>query len=194
MHNVKRPRGARGREGILSSARSLVIESGYEALTVEGIAAAAGVGKQTLYRWWPSKGALVADAFLDDPAIPPSFASTAPTGDGVAWVRAQADYFSSAVGTSVTRALTSATAEDESVAIRVHERFTAPILAGIIDWLAITVPDAAAGATERQRAAADMLLGALVFRMLTRSEPLSGDGAEEVLHLVLAGLRTAAAR
>ncbi|MBE1485372.1 AcrR family transcriptional regulator [Plantactinospora soyae] len=37
---------------------------GYAKLTIEGIAAAAGVGKQMIYRWWPSKGSLLFDAFL----------------------------------------------------------------------------------------------------------------------------------
>jgi AcrR family transcriptional regulator len=39
-------------------------EVGYAKLSIEGIAAAAGVGKQTIYRWWPSKGSLLFDAFL----------------------------------------------------------------------------------------------------------------------------------
>lgn len=52
------------RQAILKAARALVLEAGYAGLTIEGIAARAGVGKQTIYRWWPSKGAVVFEAFL----------------------------------------------------------------------------------------------------------------------------------
>jgi AcrR family transcriptional regulator len=49
---------------VLASARALLEEIGFERLTIEGVAARAGVGKATIYRWWPSKGALVVEAFL----------------------------------------------------------------------------------------------------------------------------------
>ena len=41
------------------------MERGYAAVTTETIAKAAGAGKQTLYRWWPSKAAIVLDAFAE---------------------------------------------------------------------------------------------------------------------------------
>jgi AcrR family transcriptional regulator len=57
-------RSERSRRAVLTAARELVSELGYAKVTIEAIAARAGVGKQTIYRWWPSKGAVVFDAFL----------------------------------------------------------------------------------------------------------------------------------
>ena len=58
-------RSERSRRAIYDAALALVGEVGYAKATVEGIAARAGVGKQTIYRWWPSKGAVLLEAFLD---------------------------------------------------------------------------------------------------------------------------------
>ncbi len=48
---------------ILDTALAMARESGLAKVTIEGIAARAGVGKRTIYRWWPSKGAVVLDAW-----------------------------------------------------------------------------------------------------------------------------------
>jgi len=60
---AKRGRGRPRREGadeeILSIARTLLAEHGYRALTVDAVAERAGVAKTTIYRRWPSKGALI---------------------------------------------------------------------------------------------------------------------------------------
>ena len=60
-----RPRSEASRQAILAAALSLATETGYADLTIEGIAARAGVGKQTIYRWWPSK----ADVLLEAGAV-----------------------------------------------------------------------------------------------------------------------------
>lgn len=57
-------RNEASRRAILAAAFDLLQEVGYAKLSIEGIAARAGVGKQTIYRWWPSKGAVIFDAFL----------------------------------------------------------------------------------------------------------------------------------
>ncbi len=59
-----RPRSDEARQAILDSTLALLKEEGFTELSVEGIAARAGVGKATVYRWWPNKAALVIDAFL----------------------------------------------------------------------------------------------------------------------------------
>ncbi|MGN9845245.1 TetR/AcrR family transcriptional regulator [Nonomuraea sp. H19] len=57
-------RSERSRRAVLDAARELVSELGYAKVSIEAIAARAGVGKQTIYRWWPSKGAVIFDSFL----------------------------------------------------------------------------------------------------------------------------------
>ncbi|MGA4842351.1 TetR/AcrR family transcriptional regulator [Streptomyces sp. G45] len=58
-------RSERSRRAIYDAALALVGEVGYGKMTIEAIAARAGVGKQTIYRWWSSKSDVLLDAFLD---------------------------------------------------------------------------------------------------------------------------------
>jgi AcrR family transcriptional regulator len=55
----------------------LLEEIGFDKLSIEGVAARAGVGKATIYRWWPSKGALAMEAFLGAVAPTIAFPATA---------------------------------------------------------------------------------------------------------------------
>ncbi|GAB7107991.1 TetR/AcrR family transcriptional regulator [Streptomyces phaeofaciens JCM 4814] len=58
-------RSEKSRRAIYEAALALVGEVGYPRTTIEGIAARAGVGKQTIYRWWGSKADVLLEAFLD---------------------------------------------------------------------------------------------------------------------------------
>jgi AcrR family transcriptional regulator len=57
-----RKRSEESRLAILTAAVELTAEVGYAGLTIEGIAARSGTGKQTIYRWWPSKADVLLDA------------------------------------------------------------------------------------------------------------------------------------
>ncbi|OED36097.1 hypothetical protein AB833_28590 [Chromatiales bacterium (ex Bugula neritina AB1)] len=50
-------------ERIVSAAAGIAGSVGYQAATIEGIASATGVGKQTIYRWWPSKAELYVETY-----------------------------------------------------------------------------------------------------------------------------------
>ncbi|MEV1044521.1 TetR/AcrR family transcriptional regulator [Streptomyces sp. NPDC049916] len=58
-------RSEQSRRAILRAALDLCTERGYGHVTIEAIAARAGVSKKTIYRWWPSKGAVLLEAFTD---------------------------------------------------------------------------------------------------------------------------------
>jgi len=60
-----RPRSSHTQKSILKAAAEIVVASGLAELTIEGVAERAGVGKASIYRRWPSKGALAFDAVLD---------------------------------------------------------------------------------------------------------------------------------
>ena len=59
-----RPRSEQLHQAMLKAALDLVLEVGFRAVSVEGIAARTGVGKTTLYRRWPNKAAVVMEAFI----------------------------------------------------------------------------------------------------------------------------------
>jgi AcrR family transcriptional regulator len=64
-----RPRSGEAHRAILDATLELLQEGGFSALTVEGVASRAGVGKATIYRRWPSKLPLVVEAFGQLPAF-----------------------------------------------------------------------------------------------------------------------------
>ncbi|MFF0545105.1 TetR/AcrR family transcriptional regulator [Nocardia thailandica] len=61
--------GPRKAAEIFAATLALVTDKGYDGLTVEAVAARAGVNKTTLYRWWPSKDALLAAALVRSPLL-----------------------------------------------------------------------------------------------------------------------------
>jgi hypothetical protein len=74
MHEKRtrgRPRRAGADEEILRATRELLDEDGYAAFNVDVVAERTGIAKTTIYRRWPTKGALVAAA-IDTPPIPTS--------------------------------------------------------------------------------------------------------------------------
>ncbi len=76
-----RPRCDNTRKAVLRAAYDLLSEGGLGRFTIEGVAARSGVARTTIYRWWPSKGALAMEGFLEATAqdfhLPPTDSVTA---------------------------------------------------------------------------------------------------------------------
>ncbi|MFE5813074.1 TetR/AcrR family transcriptional regulator [Streptomyces sp. NPDC056479] len=65
-HGNRHGRSEQARLAVLEAADDLLVEKGFAGVTMEGIAARAGVAKQTIYRWWNTKTDVLMHAFLQD--------------------------------------------------------------------------------------------------------------------------------
>jgi len=59
-----RPRSEKSHKAVMEATRKLLVQTSVQKLSIEAIAKKAGVGKTTIYRWWPNKSAVVMDAVL----------------------------------------------------------------------------------------------------------------------------------
>ncbi|MFD4367248.1 TetR/AcrR family transcriptional regulator [Rhodococcus sp. NPDC058521] len=124
-------RSERARTAILLSTQELIKELPYPKITIEGIASRAGVGKQTIYRWWRSKGAVVVDALAlqnsaDDLLQFPDTGDLATDMRTV--LRATVDEFTSPDFEPLFRALTIESMQDAELQQQVVERVYRPQL------------------------------------------------------------------
>lgn len=185
-------RSEASRRAILAAAFELVGEIGYARMTIEGIAARAGVGKQTIYRWWPSKGAVLFDAFLalsedadGDPALPD-------TGDLDAdlklVLRATVAELVDPRFDRPMRALTAAMLDDPALATEYEQRLAAPMSTIKRARLARARDAGQLPADVDLDLAVDLLWSPLQSRWLAHGS-LTPEFADAVVETVLAGLR-----
>ncbi|MEU3988758.1 TetR/AcrR family transcriptional regulator [Streptomyces platensis] len=185
-------RSERSRRAIFDAALALVGEVGYDKLTIEGIASRAGVGKQTIYRWWPSKAAVLLDAFTatvddyDAKGLPD-------TGDLAAdlkvVLRATADEFNDPAFQAPYRALAAAGANDEELSRAFVARLSEPGTRLYVDRLRAAQETGEVAADIDVRIAAEMLLSPFSQRWLMRTGELTYDFVDTLVDQVLRGLR-----
>jgi len=160
-------RSEAARLAILEAAASLFAESGYEHLTMEGIARRAGVGKQTIYRWWPTKGDVIAEAILEGRLLG-GRRDLPDTGDArtdlAVWLTDLFTLRASPDGEGLLRSLVAAAAGSAETGRRLRAEILA---APLIDRLSQAM-GGVGGA--RLDAAADALVGAVILRALSRED------------------------
>lgn len=183
-------RSEQSRQAILTAAADLCVEVGFAATTIEAIAARAGVGKQTIYRWWPSKAAVLLEHMQRARRASAEFPDT-----GDLWVdlltqtAAVEALFASHFG-AVWRGLLIAAQSDDVAADGVR----AMLEQAIADAKARL---ATAQASGELRADADLdmaveiIYGPLYHAWLLRARPLPKGYMKEILTLVFGGLKPA---
>ena len=108
---------------ILSATRTLIAERGPAAATISEIASAAGVGRQTIYRWWPTRSALVIDALIEITDAEMPFKATGnPINDLRRQMRSMVRAFGGPVG-ALIKELLGAAQSDPQIAEAFRTRF-----------------------------------------------------------------------
>lgn len=180
-----RRRSEKSRVAIVGATRRLLMERGFDKLTIEAVAGRAGVGKQTIYRWWPSRHALVADVILEDAdkILRPIEATGTVAEDLCAWATTLASALTTARGNAMLRILTTAGMEHPDTAARLRAGFSSPLHEAVRDRLA------AAGFTLAcARDAADAIVGGIVYAILSEGRSFEPARAESITRTVIAGV------
>jgi AcrR family transcriptional regulator len=185
-----RPRSRTTDKAILKAAGEMVLASGLAEMTIEGVAERAGVGKSSIYRRWPSKGALAFDAVVD------GILATQPTPDtgslegdlmhvAESWVRlANLKRGGRAVAHFIAEAQS-----DPDLAVTWRERFVNPIRKARRPIVERAIARGEIPAGSDPELILDLLFGPLYHRYLNRHLPLDQSFARGVARMVAAGAR-----
>jgi len=182
-----RKRNDAAREAILDAAMRLLARPGGEPVTVDLLAREAGVGKQTIYRWWDSKGEVLLDALNRNARIelpPPDTGSLAEDLRGLLTATFRAASESSTAG--MLRTLAAEAPANPHIA-ELLRRYTASrreVLHGLLargQERGELAPDADLDLM------VDQIYGLLWYRLLLQHRPLTEQAAERLARTVMAG-------
>ncbi|MFY9702874.1 MAG: TetR/AcrR family transcriptional regulator [Terriglobales bacterium] len=185
-----RPRSEESRQSILRSTLKLLKQpGGFPELSIEAIAADANVGKTTVYRWWPTKAALVADSFFASAEDELQFPNTGSVQrDMSLQMRRVIRIFRSDRG-KVVAALLAGGQSDPDLLEAFRERFMWPKRRQAYQTLQRGIDRGELPADSDKDLILDSLYGPIYMRFLIRHDKLAESFADELCGLVLQGLK-----
>jgi AcrR family transcriptional regulator len=185
-----RPRSEPTRQAILAAATELLLTRGLAAVSMDAVAARAGVSKATIYRWWPTKETLALDALyeqLTEPSPEPPDTGTL-RGDLLALLlgfteRVGDRPFGRVIGALITEAAT-----DPVFGALYRERYVEPRRAQAREIFQRAIGRGEIGVGTDVEAAIDLLYGAVYHRLLHGHAPLTADFVETTVGIVVTGI------
>ncbi|WP_328606433.1 TetR/AcrR family transcriptional regulator [Amycolatopsis sp. NBC_00345] len=186
-HGNRHGRSEQARHAVLNAADDLLVELGFAGLTMEKIAVRAGVAKQTIYRWWPSKVDILLDALGGDLAqelTPPDHGDL--RRDLREHLAAVAEFLVTADAGAVLRALLGQAQHDPELADRLRAGHLSDQRAR--DRLpferAVARGELAPGTDLDD--AVERLVGPVHYRVLVTGEPVPGSFTDALVDRLLA--------
>jgi AcrR family transcriptional regulator len=178
MPAAPRPRALKGRAphrrdenarvAVLHAADDLLVERGFAGVTIEGIAARAGVAKQTIYRWWPSKVAILLDTLIDDASHQLTIPDTSSAVESTRrYLRSLTRFLTKEPAGKVLLALIGEAQHDPETARIFHQRYLDPRRQSERAMLKRGVTSGELSTALDIDAALDALCGPILYRALT---------------------------
>ena len=184
-----RPRSEHARLAILRSTLKLLGENGFSDLTIEAVAAHASVGKATVYRWWPNKAVLIADAFASSTTRKLHFPDTGfVRTDMSQQMRQLIKVFRSPRGRIVSAILGGGQSDRDLIAA-FRERFLWPRRREAYATLRRGILRGELRQDQDLDLLLDSLYGPIYMRFLIRHQKLDETFADGICGLVLGGLK-----
>jgi AcrR family transcriptional regulator len=184
-----RPRSEQARLAILRSTLKLLGANGFSDLTIEEVAAHASVGKATVYRWWPNKAALIADAFASSTTRKLHFPDTGSVrADMNQQMRQVIKIFCSRQG-RILSAILAAGQSDRSIIAAFRERFMKPRRQEAYATLRRGILRGELRDDVDMDLLLDSLYGPIYMRFLIRHDKLTPDFVDGLCELVLGRAR-----
>jgi AcrR family transcriptional regulator len=186
-----RPRSEQSRQSILAAAAALLHEQGLRAMSIEAVAARAGVSKKTIYRWWPSKGVLALDAIYAEWSRARGVVPNRGTlqGDLRTRMRATVRVLNSpALGSTLVALIAEAQADPE-LADAYGEHVLMPLREQVRVILERAITRGELPTDLDREAAIDLLQGPLYLRLLHTHAPLDQAFADTIVRLAIGGMR-----
>src|SRR5258708_40328607 len=179
-----RPRSEKARKAVLRSTLALLKRVGFHELRMESVADRAGVGKATVYRWWPNKAELVIAAFVL--AVEPElrFPSAGPVLESIhRQMRRWAVIFRSPLGQVIATVIGAGQSEPEILeAFRSH--WVEPRRIEARRLLRQAMKKGEIRADLDPDTVLDLLYGPLYLRLLLKHAPLDEDFVNTVFEVV----------
>lgn len=181
-----RPRSDKSRDAILDATRKMLMHTPLRDISIEAIAKRAGVGKTTIYRWWPHKAALVMEAFMAQPGLQNILPTTPDASEAV---KVQLEKLIRQLrgqnGRIVANIIAEAQAEPEALRL-LNENFLNERVNNLRNHLQHGKADGVFNAQLDVEMAIDQLLGPVFYRLLTSPDTLderfTGHYPEQVVN------------
>ncbi len=186
-----RPRSERVRLAILEAAADLLVAGGTAAATIEAVAARAGVSKVTIYKWWPSRGAVAVDAYFLRYRQTTNFPDTGNVErDLVEQMRGMIDAFRGRAGEVMAELIGQAQC-DLVLAQELRERWLQPRREVTSEVLRRAIQRGQVRPDVDIEAVMDQLYAPLYYRLTMKHQPLEPELARVLVRQLLGGLEPA---